>query len=74
MARYFTLAIRASDHSPWEIAFGDYDPAIVAEEATYEYRHIPKHRRKIIRTSEAQADIDAAIEGLNVRAWEQANN
>ncbi len=61
--KYHTLLTRDDANSPWAITFGDYDRECVEYDAdTYEYDGVPTH---IITTSDAQADIDAAVARLN---------
>ncbi len=68
MARaYFTLLSREPEAgSPWAIEFGDYERETVAEEMSSYRDHGHKARDlKIIRTTDRQSAIDAAVRKLN---------
>jgi hypothetical protein len=72
MARkYFTLCTRTD--GKWSPQFGDYDRAVVAQEADDSYWNngikeegkFSKKDMKIISTGARQADIDAGVANLN---------
>ena len=65
---YFTLVVYDIEHKQWFNEFGDYDKECVADEMD-DYIHgyldiKPKHV-KILKTSDNQKEIDAAITKLN---------
>ena len=73
MAKYHTLAVYEGGR--WSPEFGDYD----RETVEYEREALePQYRRrdtKIITTSDAQSDIEAAVAKLNANdpsQWSQA--
>ena len=62
---YYTLATN-EDGAGWAIHAGDYDrDAILDEQDDFCDGGIPRRLTKILRTGDAQADIDAAIAKLN---------
>lgn len=70
VCKYFTLCTR--DNGKWSPQFGDYDRAVVAQEADDTYWKAnggDYHRKdmKIITTGPKQSDIDFAIMVLNHR-------
>ncbi len=65
---YYTLLARDDASSPWRIEFGDYDRECVEDEDTdlHDANSDNYHfDTRIVRTSDAQADIDAAVATLN---------
>ena len=68
MKTYYTLFVYEADHGRWFNHFGDYDNSVVADEMddlNYGWDGIPMKHMQIIRTSDQQADIDAALNILN---------
>lgn len=63
MAKYYTLLLKDDAHSPWGIAFGDYDRDVVVDE--YEDCYTAYYAYKIIRTDEDQAAIEDCVSRLN---------
>jgi hypothetical protein len=65
MKNYYTLAVR--DAGLWSPQFGDYHRSVVVEERTYmvDSEECTDCDCKIVRSGDAQADIDAAIAALN---------
>jgi len=72
MARtYYVLAEKHGiAFGVWAVAFGDYDKDCVAFERDemHESAGVPYSSLNIIRTTDKQADIDAAIDALNGKA------
>lgn len=64
MKPYFTLLVRNGEAYAWEPVFGDYNKAAVLDERDFEYDGT---FTKIIRTSESQQSITAAIALANVK-------
>jgi len=65
--RYHTLLTRTDGR--WGIEFGDWDREVVVEEMLDSYAADFKAKdRKIIATSGKQADINAAVAALNIKA------
>jgi hypothetical protein len=60
---YFTLAIR--EDGRWSPQFGDYERAVVTQEARDAYAHHHPRDRKIIATLPDCDSIDAGIAALN---------
>jgi len=61
--RYFTLLTKDTETSPWSIAFGDYDRAIVMQEIEDTYSN---DIYKVIACSGVQSEIDLIVSELNV--------
>jgi hypothetical protein len=70
MSKYFTLLERMPG-GQWAIAFGDYTFSVVSQERADLFDNAPFDHDgvypeyKIIRTSDDQAAIDAAVSKLN---------
>ncbi len=62
--RYYTLL--ALYDTGWGVEFGDYDCEVVEQERADSWDQHEDPATKIIRTGDAQADIDAAVATLNV--------
>lgn len=68
MRNYYTLFVYEPDHQRWYIHFGDYNNAVVADEFDdigYGWDGIPMKHMQIIKTSDDQKEIDAALNKLN---------
>ena len=68
MQTYYTLFVYEQDHQRWFNYFGDYDKETVADEMqdlNYGYEGIMMKHMQIIKTSDQQTDIDAALDKLN---------
>jgi len=66
MTKYYTLLTRDCALSLWGIAFGDYDLTTVKFERDDCLTHMEDGAEmRIITTTDAQADIDAAVAALN---------
>ena len=66
--KYYTLCVYEQDHDKWFIHFGDYELDVVADEKqdmNYGWDGIPMKHMRIIKTSDQQTDIDAALDKLN---------
>lgn len=66
--KYYTLVVYDIEHKQWFNEFGDYDKDCVADEMdeyTNGYLDIKPKNVKIIKTTDNQKDIDAAITKLN---------
>jgi hypothetical protein len=64
MATYYTLAVR--EDGVWGAQFGDYDRDVVVDEKLdYRDRGYSVRDLKIVRTGDAQTDIDARIAAMN---------
>ena len=62
---YYTLVIRdAQDPLWWTPEFGDYDKSVVEDERVAMMAN-PFVKTRIVRTTDDQASIDAAIAALN---------
>jgi hypothetical protein len=60
---YYTLAIR--EQGRWAPQFGDYERAVVTQEARDSYAHHHPRDRKIIATPPDCDSIDAGVAALN---------
>lgn len=60
---YYTLIVKYEAADAWSIAFGDYDKECVKDERDDAYEDC--HATKIVRTSDKQLDIAAAVATLN---------
>ena len=60
---YYTLAIR--EEGRWAPQFGDYDKATVEQEAVDSYFEHRALDRRIVKSADDRASIDAAIARLN---------
>ena len=68
MKTYYTLCVYEPQHDKWFIHFGDYELDVVADEKqemNYGWDGIPMKHMRIVKTSDQQADIDAALDKLN---------
>lgn len=68
MKTYYTLFVYEQDHQRWFNHFGDYDKGTVADEMydlNQGYDGIMMKHMQIIKTSDQQAEIDAALNILN---------
>lgn len=71
MQKYFTLFVYEQNtqmHGKWVNHFGDYNKSVVQEEMEnlhYGWDSIKKKNMRIVKTSDDQADIDAALNKLN---------
>ena len=69
--KYYTLFIYEQDHGRWVNHFGDYDKDVVADEmqdlnyGNELYNGIMMKHMRIVKTSDQQHDIDAALDKLN---------
>ena len=61
--RYYSLLIHSN--GAWGVEFGDYDREEVEAERDSYLDGNTGERTRIIRTSDQQADIDAAVAELN---------
>ena len=65
---YYTLFVYEPDHQRWYNHFGDYDNAVVIDEMddlNNGWDGIPIKHMQIVKTSDDQSDIDAALDKLN---------
>lgn len=68
MQTYYTLFVYEQDHDKWFNHFGDYDNAVVIDEIkdlNYGWDGIKLKHMRIVKTSDDQTDIDAALDKLN---------
>jgi hypothetical protein len=68
MKKYYTLFVYEPDHDKWFNHFGDYDKETVADEMNdlnYGWDGILMKHMRIVKTSDQQTDIDAALDKLN---------
>ena len=68
MKTYYTLFVYEQDHGRWYNHFGDYDKETVADEMqdlNYSYDGIMMKHMRIVKTSDDQTHIDAALDKLN---------
>ena len=68
MKTYYTLFVYEPDHQRWYNHFGDYELDVVADEKqdlNYGWDGIPIQYMRIVKTSDDQTDIDAALDKLN---------
>ena len=68
MKTYYTLFVYEQDHGRWFNHFGDYDKETVADEMqdmNYGWDGIMMKHMRIVKTSDNQTDIDAALDKLN---------
>jgi len=69
MKKYYTLFVYELEHQKWFNYFGDYEKQTVIDECDdlYEnlYHGILKQHMRIVKTSDQQTDIDAALDKLN---------
>ena len=63
MKTYYVLLVKYSSNDKWSYAFGDYDKAVVEDEAEDSYSD--EYATKIIKTLDSQVLIDAEIVRLN---------
>ena len=66
--KYYTLCVYEPQHDKWFIHFGDYELDVVADEKqdlNYGWDGIPMKHMQIVKTSDQQSDIDAALDKLN---------
>lgn len=71
MANYYTLFVYEWDHQKWFNHFGDYDKETVADEMTdlnQGYQGIMMKHMRLVKTSDDQNAIDAALDKLNGKA------
>ena len=72
MQKYYTLCVYELEHQKWFNYFGDYDRQTVIDERDdlHEnlYHGILKQHMRIVKTSDQQTDIDAALDILNGKA------
>lgn len=65
---YYSLLVRADAADSWSQAFGDYDCRVTEQEAIDQgesHDGPTKANRKIIRTGDTQAEIQAEVDRLN---------
>lgn len=66
MARkYFTVVVRDTRNSAWEIHFGDYSKAVADQEKLDVLENDDFGYAKVITTGDAQSDIEAAVKYMN---------
>tara|TARA_B100001057_G_scaffold389377_1_gene397079 strand:- start:494 stop:748 length:255 start_codon:yes stop_codon:yes gene_type:complete len=66
--KYFTLAVYCELNKKWFNEFGDYDKEYVADEIydlIHGYQDIKPKHIKLLKTTDDQKSIDAAIDKLN---------
>ena len=65
---YYTLLSFGPDDSSWAIEFGDYSRPIVRQEQDdMKDGSLCDHRFKIIKTTDGQREINAAVAALNAK-------
>ena len=62
---YFTLVVYDPEFKQWYNEFGDYDKECVADEMEECFFEVKPKHVKILKTSDNQQAIDAAINKLN---------
>lgn len=71
MQAYYTLFVyekHTQMHGQWVNYFGDYDKDVVQDEADdlhFGWNSIQRKNMRIVKTSDQQTDIDAALDKLN---------
>lgn len=69
MRKYYTLFVYELEHQKWFNYFGDYDKNVVIDEMDDLYQNlyhgILKQHMRIVKTSDDQTEIDAALDKLN---------
>ena len=68
MTKYYTLFVYEPDHQRWYNYFGDYDKQTVIDERDDMHNGwdgLLKQHMCIVKTSDDQTDIDAALDKLN---------